>query len=164
MNIRSMENQNQTLLNNFYSAFARHDGQKMAESYHAEAIFSDPAFGKLRGDEIGMMWKMLIGRSGGNLEIAFWDVKADENQGTANWTAKYVFGKTGRSVANHIHARFAFKDGLIFRHIDDFSFDQWAKQALGWKGWLLGRTNFLQDKVRQQARQSLENYIKRHRG
>jgi len=161
MNLPQKASQNQTLLNNFYSAFAHHDGKTMAEIYHPDATFRDPAFGELRGAAIGLMWQMLIARSGGKLAINFGDMTADETHGAANWTATYIFSKTGRKVINRVHADFEFKDGLIFHHIDKFDFHRWASQALGWKGWLLGGTAFLQRKVRQQARQSLDWYIEK---
>jgi hypothetical protein len=161
MNLPSTADQNQTLLNNFYTAFAQHDGQTMAACYHVDASFCDPAFGTLRGRGIGAMWQILIARSSGKLEISFSEVSADDTKGTANWTAKYVFSKTGRNVINHVKAQFEFKDGLIYRHTDDFDFHKWAKQALGWKGWLLGGTAFLKTKVRQQALRSLDHYLKK---
>jgi hypothetical protein len=33
--------------------------------------------------------------------------------------------------------------------------------ALGWKGYLLGWTPFMQNKIRSQAKTSLKNYMKR---
>jgi ketosteroid isomerase-like protein len=161
MNSHSMADQNQTLLDNFYSAFARHDGQTMANCYHVNAVFSDPAFGELHGTEIGAMWQMLIARSGGKLQIDSHNMRANEKNGSANWTARYLFSKTGKEVTNHVHAEFEFKDGLILRHTDDFNFHRWAKQALGWKGLLFGGTNFLKNKVRRQARQSLAYYCEK---
>ena len=159
MNLHLMAAQNQTLLDNFYSAFARHDAKAMAANYHREATFRDPAFGELRGREIGAMWQMLIARSNGKLQITSTNIIADENSGTANWTAKYIFSKTSRKVTNHVTATFEFKDGLILCHTDDFNFHRWAAQALGWKGWLLGGTGFFRRKVMQQTRQSLDWYI-----
>ena len=154
-----MENLNQTLLNKFYTAFAAHDGRTMAACYHPDATFHDPAFGSLDAKEVCAMWQMLLARSGGKLAISFNTVWADSQNGSANWTAKYVFSKTGRNVVNHIQAEFEFRDGLIYRHRDHFDFYKWARQALGWKGILLGWSDFLKNKVRQQARQSLAAYL-----
>ena len=47
----------------FYDAFARLDGDAMAACYAPDARFSDPAFGELRGEEPGAMWRMLTGRA-----------------------------------------------------------------------------------------------------
>lgn len=133
----------------------------MCECYHPDAVFSDPAFGELNGSEVPAMWHMLIQRSNGKLDIAFSGIIAGENNGSADWTAKYSFSKTGRNVINKVHSEFEFRDGLIIRHKDTFDFAEWAKQALGFKGFLFGRTGFLKNKVRQQARQSLLHFMEK---
>jgi len=38
---------------------------------------------------------------------------------------------------------------LIIKHTDDFNLHNWAKQALGFKGLLLGKTNFFKKKLHQ---------------
>jgi hypothetical protein len=64
-------------------------------------------------------------------------------------------------VVNHIQANFVFKDGLIYRHRDTFSFWRWSRQALGLTGWLLGWTPWLQKQVRQTAMSGLRKYMAR---
>ena len=150
------------IIRDFYTAFARHDAEGMAACYHPNIIFSDPAFGTLKGKQVSDMWKMLIERSKGNLKITFSNIQTDDHVGSANWTAEYLFSKTGRNVVNKVYAEFEFKDGLIISHTDHFDFWKWSQQALGIKGLLLGWLGFLRAKVRQQARHSLENYQKRH--
>ena len=148
---------NQLLIQDFYEAFARKDYQKMAECYHPEATFSDPAF-QLRGPEIAAMWKMLITR-GKDLELTFSKVEADAQRGSANWEARYTFSQTGHKVHNIIHAEFQFRGGRIWSHTDTFSFHRWARQALGLKGWLLGGTTFLRKKVQQSAMEGLQKFM-----
>jgi ketosteroid isomerase-like protein len=149
---------NEQLIRNFYEAFARNDADAMVSNYHDEIEFSDPAFGNLKGDEAKNMWKMLIERSKGNLKIESANVTVDDKKGSADWTADYLFSKTGRQVHNEIHAEFKFKDGKIFRHRDSFDVWKWSKQALGISGFLLGWSSFLQNKIQQSARASLREY------
>lgn len=149
---------NEQLIRNFYEAFAQHDAEAMVSNYHDEIEFSDPAFGVLNGDDAKNMWKMLIERSKGNLKIEFANVSADDEKGSADWTADYLLSKTGRQVHNKVHAELEFKDGKIFRHRDSFDFWKWSKQALGISGFLLGWSSVLQNKVRQTARESLREY------
>src|SRR4051794_6089071 len=149
-----MAHPNAELLQRFYAAFAARDGAAMAASYTPDAVFSDPVFGELRGDEPGRMWVMLTGRAQ-DLAITLAAHEADEAAGTAHWLADYTFGATGRTVHNDVRARFVFCDGLIAEHHDDFSFHGWARQALGPAGLLLGWTPFLKAKVRGQARDGL---------
>ena len=50
---------NAALINRFYEAFARQDGETMAACYAPDAHFHDPVFQDLHGDEVGAMWRML---------------------------------------------------------------------------------------------------------
>jgi hypothetical protein len=151
-------NTNEQLIYKFYTAFANADAQTMSECYHAAIQFEDPAFGKLKGNQVRQMWKMLIEKSKGNIKIEFSDIKADEYSGFAKWTATYNFSKTNRKVVNVIQAEFKFQDGLIISHTDNFDIWKWAKQALGFKGLLLGWTGFMQKQIQKQALASLKSY------
>lgn len=149
---------NQQLIEHFYRSFATLDAEAMVACYHPEITFSDPAFGSLTGKPAGDMWRMLIERSKGKLEVTFQNVQAGETIGSADWIARYVFSQTGRPVVNHIHAEFEFRDGKIIRHTDHFDLGKWAKQALGFKGWLVALIPAFQQKLRQTARQSLKKW------
>jgi hypothetical protein len=50
---------------------------------------------------------------------------------------------------------------LIVNHIDDFSFYQWARQALGITGLLLGWLPFLKKKVQAAALVKLDAFMRR---
>ncbi len=152
---------NQELIARFYTAFANHDAKAMSDCYHNEIEFNDPVFGTLIGSEVSAMWAMLIERSGGDLRIEFSHVEADKDSGSAEWVATYNFTKTNRKVINKIHAEFEFKNGLIRKHTDTFDMWKWSKQALGFKGFFMGWTNFMRQKIRQQAAIGLKNYNKR---
>ena len=145
---------NADLIARFYAAFAERDGATMAACYAPDAVFTDPVFGELRGDEPGRMWIMLTGRAQ-DLRITLESHDADAASGSAHWLADYTFAATGRAVHNDVRARFAFRDGLIAEHHDAFSFHGWARQALGPAGLLLGWTPMLKNKVRGQARAGL---------
>jgi ketosteroid isomerase-like protein len=149
---------NAELLNRFYQAFQRRDGDAMAACYHPEAMFSDPVFPRLPHDEVCAMWRMLAGRAQ-DLEIRFQVVDADDQRGEVAWEADYTFGKTGRKVKNVIRAQFGFKDGLILAHRDGFDLPAWARQAMGWKGVLFGRMAWFQNTLRAEARKSLLRFM-----
>ena len=150
------------LITTFYTAFQNHDPETMASCYHKDIVFNDPAFENLKGEEAGNMWRMLIERSKGKLDITFRDIEANEKTGKAHWEAKYIFSQTKRKVHNIIDAEFEFKDGKIIRHTDHFNFRKWSAQALGMPGLLLGWTPFLKNKVKAQARLSLNKYMQRN--
>lgn len=149
---------NETTILKFYTALDKADVATMNECYHPNVQFRDPAFGLLKGKEVSQMWKMLIEKSNGNLKIEFSEIKANDHFGSAFWVAKYNFSKTNRKVTNSISAKFHFQDGLIIKHTDDFDIWKWSKQALGIKGILLGWTGFMQNKIQEQARMSLNTY------
>jgi ketosteroid isomerase-like protein len=146
------------LIEVFYGAFARCDGDRMAACYAPDASFSDPVFGRLDAREAGGMWRMLTSQAT-DLRIELLDHNTDNEQGSAHWRAHYTFSRTGRPVINDVHASFRFADGLIFEHIDDFNFYRWAKQALGPRGLLLGWIPQVRSAVRSSARASLEKFL-----
>ena len=141
----------------FYEAFARHDAEAMARCYHPEVLFSDPVFPRLKGREAGDMWRMLLSRAA-DLEVTLDDVTGDADGAVAHWTARYTFSRTGRKVVNRIRGMYAFREGLICRHFDHFSFWRWASQALGPVGVVLGWFAPLKWKVRRDAARSLERF------
>jgi ketosteroid isomerase-like protein len=147
---------NQQLLEDFYAAFARRDGDAMAAAYGPHATFDDPAFPGLKGQEPGAMWQLLTSRST-DLSVELLECSADETSGTAHWIATYTFGQTGRRVVNDVHSRFRFADGRIVEQHDDFDFRRWAGQALGLPGKLLG--GLLQGSVQKKARAGLDAYL-----
>ncbi|PSS57979.1 nuclear transport factor 2 family protein [Pseudomonas sp. BBP2017] len=152
-----MSDANSALITRFYQAFQRLDAEAMIACYSDDIIFSDQAFGTLRGKDAGDMWRMLTTRAKG-FSLTFDSVSADERRGAAHWVATYLFSQTGRSVVNDIQARFVFRDGKICEHHDSFDLWRWSRQALGTTGLLLGWTPMLQGKVRQQALKGLRAF------
>jgi len=150
---------NTELIEKFYTAFANADAETMVSCYTDDIAFEDPAFGPLQGEDAKNMWRMLVNPG---LALVFSKVWAQERDGRqlggAHWDATYIFSKTGRKVVNRIDASFEFRNGLICRHRDHFSFWKWSSQALGLPGQLLGWTPFLQHKVRQQALDRLRKF------
>lgn len=155
-----MRHSNTELIERFYTAFQQRDAETMAACYTADAVFTDPAFGELRGDEVRDMWRMLVARAQ-DFSLTFGEIRADEQTGEARWEARYLFSQTGRSVVNTIHARFVFRDGLIAEHRDVFDLWRWTRQALGVKGTLLGWSPLVQRAIRAQARKGLSIYRQR---
>src|SRR5215208_3472327 len=153
-----MSDENRALIERFYTAFARRDGDAMAACYAPGVRFSDPAFGELRGEEAGAMWRMLTGRSD-DLEVELREHEASSETGSARWVARYTFTQTGRPVVNDVRANFRFADGLIVEHHDRFDFHRWARQALGPPGLLLGWTPIMRAAVRRRARAGLDEFM-----
>jgi ketosteroid isomerase-like protein len=152
---------NRELIDAFYTAFAHFKAEEMVNCYHNDIRFEDPVFGVLQGDQARNMWRMLV-RPG--IVVTHDQVAVSGDTGSANWTATYAFGTTGKKVVNNVSAHFVFKDGKIIQHTDHFNMRTWARQALGFKGFLLGGTSFLRNKIRQQALTRLDNFTKQRAG
>ena len=148
---------NAQLLTDFYEAFDRHDGKAMAAAYHDDATFSDPVFPDLDAGGVRAMWQMLTSRSD-DLRVEFSGIEADDTTGRAHWEAWYTFTTTGRKVHNIIDATFEFRDGKIVRHVDEFDFWRWSREALGLTGVLLGWTPIVRNKVQRTAGSQLEKW------
>jgi ketosteroid isomerase-like protein len=149
---------NTELITTFYESFAKGDAEGMVACYHDCIQFQDPAFGELKNEDAKNMWRILIGRSNGEIKLSYSNVQANENTGSANWRAEYTFSATGRKVINIVSAEFEFKDDKIIKHTDSFNIYKWSKQALGMKGYLLGWTSFMQHKIQQQSNSLLKKY------
>jgi ketosteroid isomerase-like protein len=149
--------ENDTLIVSLYEALGRRDGDAMARCYAPDAVFEDPAFGELHGEDVGRMWRMLAARAK-EIEVELAEHEADEATGSAHWIARYPFAATGRRVENDIRAKYRFRDGLIVDHRDSFNLRRWAAQALGPAGRILGFTPFLGPLIRRRSRKQLDEF------
>ena len=152
-----MVNPMKSLLETFYVAFQNKEAATMISCYHDDVIFHDPAFGELKGEDAKAMWTMLC-RNAIDLKVEFSSISASLKKGSAHWEAWYTFSKTGNTVHNIVEATFEFKDSKIIKHTDTFNLHKWASQALGWKGWLIGGTNFFKNKMQLQTHKALLDF------
>jgi len=151
------------IIETFYQAFAALDAETMTSCYDNDILFNDPAFGTLKGEKAKNMWKMICqGQKGKNFIVEASNIEYDSSKqtGSVHWEAHYVFSQTGKKVHNIIEAKFEFKNGKIIRHIDTFNIHTWAKQAMGFKGYILGGTNFFKKKLNAQTNQLLKEFEK----
>jgi len=154
---------NELLINHFYSAFQNKDYAAMQACYADDATFTDAAFGDLNAEQVRAMWEMLC-KNGKELKLTFGNIRSDETVVSAEWTAVYLFSKTGKMVTNNVKAEFVIKDSLIVSHRDHFDFYNWAKQAFGLTGVLIGWTGFFKNKVQSTAKGSLQAFMHKSRG
>jgi len=151
-----------SIIENFYRAFDNLDAESMIDCYHKDIKFEDPAFGVLKGEKAKNMWRMLChSQKGKDFKVKASNIVYNNMKGTADWEAHYTFSKTGRKVHNVISAEFEFKDGKIINHFDQFDLYKWSKQALGFKGFLLGWTTFFKKKLNAQTNKLLSEFEKK---
>ncbi len=156
------------LIKVFYTCFQKLDWKGMLNCYHEEVFFYDPVFENLEGQQVRVMWEMLLS-SAKDLQLSFSNIQVDpasaaegSSYGSCDWIAAYTFSQTGRKVVNKGKALFTFSEGKIAEHQDNFDLWKWSRQALGIPGILFGWTPFLQNKIRQKARRSLEKFRTRN--
>ncbi len=151
---------NKQLIEKFYTAFSNLDYKTMQECYSDDVVFNDPVFGLLNAEQTFAMWEMLC-KKAQSFSLTFNNIELlDDEYATCNWQAKYVFSATGNKVTNNIKAHMRILDGKIMEHSDAFSLYNWAKMALGMKGFLLGWSGFVQNRIRLNAKKSLMHFIK----
>ncbi|RMA64724.1 nuclear transport factor 2 family protein [Ulvibacter antarcticus] len=152
--------ENDNIIVDFYQAFEKLDAEKMVACYHPDITFQDPAFGVLKGEDAKNMWRMLChSQKGKDFRVKASEIECSRDKAKAKWEAFYTFSQTGRKVHNSIHAEFEIKDGKIIKHVDSFNLYSWAKQAMGFKGLLLGWTGFFRKKLNAQTNKLLRKFI-----
>jgi ketosteroid isomerase-like protein len=150
---------NEALINKFYTAFQQKDYRIMNSCYSDDIVFYDPAFELLRGDEARCMWEMLC-KNAKDFSLTYGNIiKLDEEYYTCDWVATYTFSKTGRKVVNSIRANMRFANGEIVEHSDAFSLHKWSSQALGLMGKLFGWNSFFQRKIKNTAKRNLLKFM-----
>ena len=145
------------LVNRFYTALAQRDGEAMAACYHDDIVFTDPAFGALKGKDAGDMWRMLCS-SDTDLSVTHEVGATTDTSAEVSWVAEYTFTASGRPVRNEVKATMTVRDGLIVGHRDVFDFWKWSRQALGAPGMLLGWSPPFKAKVQKTTRGSLKKF------
>ncbi len=148
------------ILERYYKALQQKDYQTMQGLYHEEAQFSDPVFTQLNSREVQAMWEMLLKRAK-QFTLTYQILEQQEGTGKGVCAASYLFSRTGRRVQNNIKSNFTFKEGLIYRQVDQFDLWRWSSQAFGLSGWLLGWSPFMQKKIRSQAMSQLQQFLKK---
>lgn len=144
----------------FYEAFMVRDHYTMGMLYAEHATFSDPVFPLLNARGARFMWKMLLTRAE-DLGIEVKILEDSPMRARVEWVAYYNFGATGRRVVNRIQTEMALSNGRIVRQVDRFNLWRWSGQALGIKGWLLGWTPLVRNRIRAQAAHSLLEYARK---
>ena len=156
-----MANNREELINKFYGAFQKLDHATMNSCYSDDIVFFDPVFGMLRGDQARAMWEMLC-TNAKDFSLTWSNIiHLDGEYSTCEWVASYTFSKTGRRVVNRIKAHMRFAEGKIVEHSDAFSIHKWSRQAIGLAGNLFGWNSFFQNKIKNQARRNLLQFMER---
>lgn len=143
----------------FYEALCAKDYATMAKCYADDAQFSDPIFPKLNAAQTRAMWTMLL-EPAKHLELTYEILEETEEYANVAWAAHYYFEHTGRQVVSEVESALLFRNGKIIHHVDEFDFWAWARQAYGFKGFLLGWAPAMRGQMQNSAAEKLSDYIK----
>lgn len=152
---------NEDLIIKFYQSFSEGNADGMISCYHDDVVFTDPAFGTLKGKKAKDMWQMLMSRSESAPQVVVSNIAADEKFGKATWVANYKYGPKKRPVENHVAATFEFKDGKIIKHTDEFDLWKWSQQALGISGYALGWSSFMKNQIQKKTNGLLGKFMEK---
>lgn len=97
-----MAHPNAELIERFYQAFQRLDGEAMAACY-APGDLPRPGLRRTAWAR-GGRYVAPADQPGAGLPPDYANVRADQNEGRAQWVAHYLFTQTGRRVENRIEA------------------------------------------------------------
>ena len=143
------------LIHRFYGCLAAADAQGAAACYHAEVLFSDPLFPRLRGAAAADLVRMRLA-PGTAREVRLLEASGDDDGAVAIWSARETV--RGRTVITRGRSMFAFREGRIARHYDHFSLWRWAAQARGPAGAALGWFGPFRWALRKRAARALERF------
>ncbi|MCY2688258.1 nuclear transport factor 2 family protein [Salinimicrobium sp. TH3] len=158
-----MQHPNEKIILEFFQAFQKGNAKAMNACYHKNVVFYDPVFGHIKGDRVRAMWYMLLEKSGGELNISFSEIQANDYNGSARWTASYYYGPSRRRVVNEVVGTFYIQNGKILQHTNHFDLWNWSRQALGFKGFLMGWTKSMKLEIQQESSKMLSRYIHKMR-
>lgn len=103
----------EVVITRFYDCFAQRDAEGMAACYADDVVFTDPAFGELRGERARDMWRMLC-RTGKDLQVVASGISAEGDTGSAQ-----AFGPVGSVLGRTPVLPFALRR-LANRQLDQF--------------------------------------------
>lgn len=149
------------IVESFYKAFQQKNAQAMNAVLAENVCFEDPAFGKLKGEDVKYMWQFLT-ENAENFSLEYKVSEVKKNKLTAQWTSKYTFSATGNEVINEVASVFELKDGKIVSHKDDFDLKKWVKQALGSAAGIFGGSFLVKNAVQKQSNNYLRKYKKKN--
>lgn len=94
-----------------------------------------------------------------DLKVKVDSIEQHQDFVVTNWTISYTITSINKRITLDEIGRFEFEDGLIVRHTDAYSFYSWCTQAFGVAGMLASWSNWLRNKVRNQAYSSINANI-----
>lgn len=110
----------------FYNAFEVGDFNTLEKLYAPDVHWQDTIFSYTGRENVMGVWRFEIYLSKGG-KISYKIVSTEGNTVVVSWSDDYSF--FGEPVSHAITATLVVENGQIVRHTEDYSWDEWAKQA-----------------------------------
>ncbi|MBC8075712.1 MAG: nuclear transport factor 2 family protein [Chloroflexales bacterium] len=135
----------------FFDRLAARDLPGMQALYHPDIQYRNPLLA-LHGAQVAALWRMWW-RDLPDVRVVCTD--SGIRSGGAYWDAVYTYPPTGRRVEQHLTADLTFADGAIIQHVDRFNVHEWAGQAYGAVGGVIGGWRLFKWRLAAHARARL---------
>lgn len=129
----------------------------MRELYSEYATYSDPIF-NLKGKEVPSLWYMMCTLDN-DLSVTYKILEESGELVHTEWTISYILEVTGKRVKLNEKGFFRIIDGKIVEHRDEYDLWSWSSQGLGFIGKYLGWSGWFQNRVRKQAKRTVDVFI-----
>lgn len=126
----------------FYDAFEKGDFATLESLYAPNVHWQDTIFNYDGRENVMGVWRFEVDPKKGG-KITYKILSSEGDKVVVSWSDDYSF--FGNPVNHAITATLTVKDGQIVDHREDYSWDEWAKQAFAFKNLDLG--NFATTKV-----------------
>jgi len=145
---------NEQVIAGLFNAYQNRNAVEMASFYSADAVFKDPIFGTVQGEEISKVWQVVHSVTN-DLYLHYHIIQAGSSIATANTYLTYNFKHTNRNIKISIKSHFRLANGKIVLQTDEYSMWNWMSQAYGLRGLLLGWNPFIINRARISAKNTL---------
>ena len=152
-----MADTNKQIVQQFYAALNDRDIAEIRSLYHPKAVYKDEIFA-LTYKEIVALWFTSM-QPEMDLVVELESIDQHRDTIRTSWTISYTITSIKKRITLKETGEFKLKDGLIIHHTDTYSFHSWCYQAFGLIGKLASWSNWMKNKVRNQALKSISAHI-----
>jgi hypothetical protein len=143
-----------SVVERFFLAYSKADPVLMSACLHPQISYSDPLFPDLRGVRVGLRWHWQL-RHATDFKLQKQIIFLDERKAQLKLDIAYLWHR--RAVHHQVLSTLTIWDDMIVRHVDEYPYWQYAKQAQGLAGYVFGGFGWAQSVVQRRAAAAVED-------